>query len=267
MILAVDVRNNLVTMGLREGGTWILVKRFGASATRTADEYAMFMSAAADELMQFDGIDLGCAWISSVVPSLTPVIAEAVKTAFGLDSRIIGPGVRTGLKIRTDLPSEVGTDLVCAAVAARELCAGACIVIDSGVALTFSAINSRGEFEGVVIAPGIEASVRALRKSTAQLPLVNVECPARVIGRTTVQSIQSGILIGYEGMVGRILERMRAELEPGSGAIEVVGTGDELGRSVLAACGHVHFVPTLVLDGIAIIAARCEAESRTSRAL
>jgi type III pantothenate kinase len=256
MILAVDIRNDLVTMGLREGETWILVKKFGAFLSRTSDEYAMFMSAAADELMQFDGIDLKTAWISSVVPLLTPVIAEAVTNAFGICSRLIEPGIRTGLKIRTDLPSELGTDLVCAAVAAREICKEACVVIDSGAALTFSAINAMGEFEGAVIAPGMSSSLRSLRESTAQLPLVKLENPGHVIGRTTVQSIQSGILFGYEGMVGRILERMQAELEPGGEHVEVIGTGDELGRKVLAACGHIHFVPELALDGIAIIAGR-----------
>lgn len=256
MTLAVDIRNDLVTMGLREGETWILVKKFGAAVARTADEYAMFMSAAADELAPLGAMDAKTAWISSVVPILTPVVSEAIATAFGIGCRVIGPGIRTGLKIRTDLPSELGTDLVCAAIAAKELCGGACVVIDSGAALTFSAINAAGEFEGAVIAPGMSSSLRALRESTAQLPLVKLENPVHVIGRTTVQSIQSGILVGYEGMIERILSRMKAELEPDGDRVEVIGTGDDLGRSVLEACGQRRFVPELVLDGIAIIAGR-----------
>ncbi len=257
-VLAVDVRNDLVTCGLGTRGDWRSVRRFGAMTGRSADEYAFLLA------MLAPGGEVGAdrpsaAWISSVVPQLTPVLVEAVRTAFGVAGTfVIGPGTRTGLRIRTDLPAELGSDLVCGAVAARELTDRACIVVDSGAALTFSAINARGEFLGAAIAPGILAATRSLRRSTAQLPDVRIEAPRQIIGRTTVQAMQAGIAAGYEGLVERILDRMSAELDPGgaSGGVDVIGTGDDAGRSLFLSLGSIRFVPDLVLDGIALVAAR-----------
>ncbi len=253
MNLVVDIKNGIVAIGVREEHEWLEVRRFSANLTRTSDEYALLFSSVGEDFFHFEGRSTGPVWISSVVPLLTPIICEAVGMAFGLESRIIGPGVKTGMKVRTDLPSEVGSDLVCACVAARQHVKGACIVVDSGTALTFSAINRAGDFVGVVIAPGIETSASSLRRSTAQLPLVQIRQPERCIGRSTVQSIQSGIFLGYEGLITRIIGKMSAELDPEGAGVSVVGTGDSTGRSILESCGYPDFVPDLGLLGIVLI--------------
>jgi len=264
MLLAIDARNRSVTAALRDGSAWRSIKRFGAAPERSADEYALLLST----LKEKDGGENGAkggidsAWISSVVPALTPRLAEAVAAAFGVEPVVIGPGVRTGVKIRTDQPSELGADLVCAAAAAFELVRGPCIVVDFGVALTFSAVNASGEFLGVAIAPGLGAAAESLRASAAQLPEVRLDFPASAIGRGTASAIQAGILLGYQGLVKGLVERMARELLEDAGgapsgiAATVVGTGDAMGGRLLAACGFERFVPELVLEGISLIASR-----------
>ncbi|HET7839931.1 MAG TPA: type III pantothenate kinase, partial [Rectinemataceae bacterium] len=235
MLLALDARNRSVTVGLRDGGDWLTIRRLGSDRERTADEYALLLQAVR-EAAPASGKAIDSAWISSVVPALTPRLVEAVASAFGLQASVIGPGVRTGVKIRTDLPSEVGSDLVCVAAAARELVKGACVVVDFGAAIAFSAINAAGEFLGAAIAPGIETAQAALRSTAAQIPDVRLEPPRFAIGRNTAASIQSGILLGYSGLVSRLVGLMREELgaahggSGGSSSVDVIGTGDALGR-------------------------------------
>ena len=289
MLLAIDARNRSVTIGLREGSAWRSIKRFGFTPERSADEYALLFStlmeagsgpaaggrgageiggpspgtlASGAEAALAASSMVDSAWIASVVPALTPRLVQAIASAFGVEATVIGPGVRTGVKIRTDQPSELGADLVCAAAAAYYLLHGPCIVVDFGVALTLSAINASGEFLGAAIAPGISAAAESLRASAAQLPEVLLDFPAAAIGRNTAWAIQSGILLGYEGLVRSLVERMSAELFADSGGspsgigAAVIGCGESMGRRLLAACGYERFVPELVLEGVALIASR-----------
>ena len=171
------------------------------------------------------------------MPAFTPRLVEAVASAFGVEALVVGPGVRTGVKIRTDQPSELGADLVCAAAAAFELLRGPCIVVDFGLTLTFSAVNASGEFLGVAIAPGIAAAAEALRASAAQLPEVRLDFPQNAIGRSTTSAIQSGILLGYEGLVQALVRRISEELladaggSPSGIGTEVIGCGDPMGAA------------------------------------
>lgn len=254
MRLLFDLRNGLVSMGLRDADSWLLRRRFSAPPGRTPDEYALLFSVACAALHERVMAEPLSAWISSVVPALTPVIAEALRTAFGVEPSVVGPGIKTGIKLRTEYPTEVGSDLVCLAVGARQRESGSCIVVDSGAALTFSALNRQGEFVGAVIAPGIEGAAGALHTSTAQLPLVSLHSPERVIGRSTVKAIQSGIMVGYHGLVMHILQLMMTELEPGGDAVGVLGSGDDAGRTILARCGVERFIPELALEGLWAIA-------------
>jgi len=274
MLLAIDARNRSVTIGLRDGSEWRSIKRFGFAPERSADEYAFLFSTLTAALPasaarrgenKEGGVSAGAvdsAWIASVVPALTPRLIQAVASAFGVEATVIGPGVRTGVKIRTDQPSELGADLVCAAAAAYDLLHGPCIVVDFGVALTLSAINASGEFLGAAIAPGISAAAESLRASAAQLPEVLLDFPAAAIGRSTASAIQSGILLGYEGLVRSLVERMSAELfadsggSPSGSGAAVIGCGENMGRRLLAACGYDRFVPELVLEGVSLIASR-----------
>ncbi len=251
MLLALDVRNSGIVAGFRQHDQWKTIVRLGAD--RSADELGILLDASARRAGL--GVDEGVreAWISSVVPALTPRVASAVASAFVLEASVVGPGVKTGIKIRTDTPSELGSDIVCSAVAALALAPGACIVVDFGVALVLSAIDSSGGLLGVSIAPGLETAARSLRISAAQIPEVRLDRPRHAIGKNTAQALQSGILLGYGGLVRRLVELMGAELGE---TATIIGTGDEAGRAVMAEAGFGSFVPDLTLDGLAMVAER-----------
>lgn len=255
MLLAVDARNLGTSIGFREEGRWLAVRRFGPALDRGADEFALLMELSASRASPAGRVDR--AVISSVVPASTPILAEAILRAFGVEALVVGPGTRTGVKLRTEFPQELGSDLVCAAAAAYEMAGGPCVVVDSGAALTLSAVGPRCEFLGAAIAPGISRAALSLKASAALIPEVKLDRPSRVIGKSTVQSIQAGVILGYQGLVERLVGLMLAELgEPGAA---VIGTGDEYGREILAAAGYGVFAPDLVLEGLALIEARARA--------
>jgi type III pantothenate kinase len=274
VLLAIDARNRVVKLGFRDGNSWLLVRRFGASPERTADEYALLMGASAEEAARLlrsraegdsDAVAaaatpksiVSSAWISSVVPALTPSLVEAVRERFGLEPGVVGPGTKTGVKIRTDFPSEVGSDLVCASAAAHELVGGPCLIVDLGAVLTVSAVSGQGEFLGCAIAPGLRTAADSLKAVAAQLPEVRLEAPARAIGRSTSQSVQSGVVFGYEGLVRSLVARMGAEVSgPNGPEPELIGSGEASGRAFLSSCGVRRFEPELVLAGLALIARR-----------
>ena len=257
MLLALDARNSGIVAGFRDGDAWKAVVRLGVD--RSADEIGILLEAAAARA----GIGSGTAtasvdeaWLSSVVPALTPRLVHAVREAFGIDASTVGPGTRTGLKIRTDNPAELGSDIVCSCVAARCVAARcatspAVIVVDFEAALVVSAVNAEGELLGASIAPGLETAARSLRVSAAQIPEIRLDVPRRAIGKNTAQSLQSGIVFGYGGLVSRLVELMSAEM---GGSAEVFGTGDDTGRTVLEREGYTRFVPNLALEGLALLA-------------
>lgn len=251
MLLALDVRNSGIVAGFSDGDAWLAIVHLGVD--RSSDELGILLEASARRAGFGAELGISEAWISSVVPALTPRVVAAISSTFGVEASVVGPGIKTGLKIRTDMPSELGSDIVCSAVAAAAAHAGACIVVDFGAALVLSAIDSAGELLGASIAPGLETAARSLRASAAQIPEVRLDQPRRAIGRNTAQALQSGILLGYGGLVRRLVELMTAEL---GGPATVIGTGDETGRMVMAEAGYGLFMPNLALDGLVHIAER-----------
>jgi type III pantothenate kinase len=272
LLLAIDARNRAIAIGFRSGSVWLARHRIAAAPGRLADEYALLLRAFAREAGpsgEAGGARVDSAWLSSVVPSLSVELRAAVASAFGLSCSAVGPGLRTGVRIRTDVPSEVGSDLVCAAAAARELARGACVVVDFDAAVAFSAIGRDGDFLGAAIAPGLGTAAESLRASAALLPAVPMEGPVVAIGRTTAQSIRAGIGIGYLGLVESVVRAQAEELvalgeAESPGAVELLGTGGEEGRALLAALGRGRFVPDLVLEGLAIIAAKNRGAAATA---
>jgi len=265
MLLAIDARNSSINIGIRSGTDWLTVLRL--SPDRTADEYALLMQSA---VARSPGIQINRALIASVVPGLTARLARAVLLAFGREAKLVGPGIRTGLHIRTDVPSELGADIVCSAVAARQLCAEACIVVDFATAISCTALTAKGDLLGVAIAPGMETAARALRTSTAQLSDVLLEAPPGYIGKNTARALQSGLFLGFTGLVRELVGGILSEM---TGPVQLLGTGDEYGRlildrlagqtpgqiGVLPALTVQHwppsrFVPDLALEGLALIA-------------
>ncbi len=221
MLLCIDIGNTNLVFGLWHEHKWQGNWRVRTVPEKMSDEYAiLFKSLLADRGFALE--DVSSAAIASVVPGLKTVFYYLFDRYVGIKPLIIGPGVKTGMSIRIDNPAELGADLVADAVAAYHRVQGACIIVDFGTATTFSAVSGNGDFLGVAIAPGIEVASDALSTRTAQLPHVRLVPPPKVIGTNTVQSMQSGLIFGYIGLVERMICCMREEL--GEKAI-VIATG------------------------------------------
>src|SRR3989475_2892211 len=169
---------------------------------------------------------------------------------FGVTPLVVGPGVRTGMRILYENPKEVGADRICNAIAVYEKHGGPAIVVDFGTATTFTAVSAEGDFLGGAIAPGIGISVDALAEHTAQLPRVELSKPKTVIGRSTVTAMQAGIIFGFVGQVEEIVRRMRAEL---GGKSVTVATGGWAELIVDECRCFDHLDPLLTLEGLRII--------------
>ena len=249
MLLAIEVGNTETTVGVFEDGELARHWRVATVPDRTADELALLLSGLLDhEELDFDSIS-GMA-ISSVVPRLTQSLRDMTARYLRVEPVVVGPGVRTGVPILTDNPREVGADRVVNAVAAFTRYGGPAIVVDFGTATTFDAVSERGELLGVAIAPGIQISVNALAERTAQLGRVELVKPRSVIGRNTIESMQSGIMFGTAGEVDTIVRRMTAEL---GGHAVVVATGG-LAGIMLDVCETLeHHDPWLTLRGLRMV--------------
>ncbi|MCS6799309.1 MAG: type III pantothenate kinase [Myxococcota bacterium] len=221
MLLAVDVGNTNIVLGLYDGERLVHDFRIESARERTADEYLVLIASLLD-LVGVRRDEVSAAVLASVVPALTQTLVEALERGYGCEPLVVGPGVRTGMPVLYDNPREVGADRIVNAVAAYERVRDACIVVDFGTATTFDCISARGEYLGGAIAPGLRIAADALFARAARLPRVEIARPPRVIGRNTVHSIQSGLVHGYVGLVDGMVERIRAEM---GGTVTVLATG------------------------------------------
>lgn len=249
MLLCVSIGNGDIGLGLCELQQWLGHWRIRTVREQTTDEYAILLKA----LLREGGYELTAVTrmvLASVVPPLTPVFTELARQYLGSEPLVVGPGIRTGLRIRIDNPVELGAVLVADAVAAYERFHSACIIADFGTATTFSAVSARGDLEGVSIACGLGVAAEALASRTAQLPRVSLVAPPAAIGKNTVRSMQSGLVYGYVGLVNGIIQRMRGEL---GGEAQVIATGN-LSSIVAPLTPEINVVdPWLTLDGLRII--------------
>jgi type III pantothenate kinase len=252
MILAVNVGNSSTAFGIYRRGEWLSRWRIRTVHERMPDEYSLLFERFLHRL-ELEAADVERLVVASVVPQVTEMIIQIGRADFGSDPLLLGADLDTGIRINTDNPAEVGTDLVANAVAAYQLFHGSCIVIDFGTALSFTAVAEGGVLEGVSIAPGLKYAVRALSQNTAQLPMVQLSQPPAAIGKNTTQSIQSGIIFGYVGMVEAIVDRLKAEL-PGN--VQVVATGGQANIIAPLTQRIDRVEPWLNLDGLRIISER-----------
>jgi type III pantothenate kinase len=188
--------------------------------------------------------------LSTVVPPLHPIWERVCGKLLEKGPMVVGPGIRTGMPVRYENPREVGADRIVNAVAAYELVNGAVIAVDFGTATTFDCVSARGEYLGGAIFPGIHIAMEALFERTSMLHRVEIARPRSVIGRTTTQSIQSGLLFGYAGMVDAMVARIRAEL--GEDA-RVIATGGLAGRIATETKSIERVEPFLTLEGLRIL--------------
>jgi len=222
VLLAVDVGNTHTVIGVFKGDELVDHWRIGTDDRRTPDELAlMFQGFLALHGMSFERHVTGVC-VGSVVPTVTQALREMTRRYFHYNALVVEPGIRTGVPILTDNPKEVGADRIVNAVAAVHLYGGPCVVVDFGTATTFDAVSEKGEYLGGAIAPGIGISVEALSAAGAQLRKVELAKPRNVIGKSTVEALQSGIVYGFAGQIDGIVERMVKEL---GGNARVVATG------------------------------------------
>ncbi len=212
MLLAVNVGNTNTSLGVFRGSDLAHHWRLSSSPRRTADEMAVVFGALLEQAgLSFTNQITG-AVISSVVPTATTALREMVERYFNFPPVVVEPGTRTGLAIATDNPREVGADRIVNALAAFHRYGGPCIVIDFGTATTYDVVSERGEFLGGAIAPGVQISNAALSASTARLPQVELHPPHSVIGKNTVEAIQSALVYGSAAEADGMVQRIREEL-------------------------------------------------------
>lgn len=249
MLLALDVGNTNIVLGVFKGEDLRTHFRLSTSRNRTADEYGLEILS----ILKYAGIsqsDIDSVVISTVVPPLTDTLIEMSKKYFGSEALFIDPGVKVGMNIKYENPREVGADRIVNAVAAYALYGGPVIVVDFGTATTFCAINDKAEYLGGAIVPGIGISMEALFRAAAKLPRVQFKKPRRVIGKNTVESIQSGMYWGYVAQVDGMVSRFKAEL---GGEPKVIATGG-LASLIAEDSETIHEVcPLLTLEGLRII--------------
>jgi len=252
MHLCIDVGNTNIVLGLWKDGKWVSHWRVRTVREQMPDEYAMLLKA----LLRDSGYEMSeitRAVIASVVPPLTTVFTELFSRYLEAEPLVVGPGVRTGVRIRIDNPVELGADLVANAVAAYQRFRAACIIVDFGTATTFSAVSSEGDFLGVAIALGLGVAAEALASRTAQLPRVSLLPPPAAIGKNTTHSMQSGLIFGYVGLVEGLIRRIRSELD---GEAQVVATGG-LSQVLAPLTDEIDAVdPWLTLEGLRLISER-----------
>jgi type III pantothenate kinase len=255
MLLTLDVGNTNTVLGLYRFASDELITHWRVSTlrTQTADEYGvLFLNLFA--MRKVEATEVSAIIISSVVPPLESTLRQVCERYFNLKPMFVEPGIKTGMPILVDNPTEVGADRLVNSVAAFARYGGPCIVVDFGTATTFDMVSAKGEYLGGAIAPGLAISAEALFARAARLSRVDVKKPAKVVGTNTVAAVQSGLYFGYIGLVDGILERIVNETRgPDSPAPKVIATGG-LAHLIVDDSRFIETVDDmLTLDGLRLI--------------
>jgi type III pantothenate kinase len=255
MLLAFDVGNTEIVLGVFEDGKLLKNWRMETYNNKSADEYGMMLS----QLFKYEDLDsshVDDVIISTVVPSMLYTLQHMTVKYFKVRPIIVGPGIKTGLRVRYDNPEQVGSDRIVNAVAALVKYGGPVVLVDFGTATTFCAVTDDWEYLGGAIAPGLKISSEALFEKTAKLPKVELEDPGSTIGKNTIEGIQSGLVYGHMGVVENICHRMKKELEEYTNSkspVKVIATGG-VATMIQKGVGCIDVVDKmLTLDGLSII--------------
>ncbi len=249
MVLAVDIGNSNIVLGCFEGEEIRFVERLSTNQNSTALEYTVLIKTIL-ELNNMSGCSFDGAIISSVVPSVTHTIKEAVMRLTGQSAMIVGPGMKTGLKIMLDNPAQLGSDRVADAVAAINNYPCPLIIIDMGTATTISVIDNEKKFLGGMIIPGLRVSLDSLANRTSQLPKISLDPPKKVVGTNTVDCMKSGIIYSNASSIDGIIGRIEEELGENC---TVISTGG-LSNTIIPFCKrNIIIDEQLLLKGLMII--------------
>ena len=246
MLLAIEQGNTNTLFAVHDGESWIAQWRAATESTRTADEYAVWLS----QLLNMSNLklsDLDACIVSSVVPQSIFNLRNLSRRYLHVEPLVVGENAELGVEVRIDKPSEAGADRLVNAIGAHIVYPGPLIVIDSGTATTFDLIGADGGFEGGVITPGINLSIKALHEAAAKLPRIAIQRPAKVIGTDTIGAMQSGVFWGYVAMIEGLIARIKAER---GDHLTVVATGGVASLFEGATSSIDHFDPDLTIRGL-----------------
>ncbi len=250
MILVIDVGNTNMTLGVYAGETAEATFRMMTKTPRTSDEYGVIIT----QLLKNQDIDvskLEGSIIASVVPDVMHSLTSALIRYTKTKPLIVGPGVKTGIKVVTEEPRAIGADRIVDAVAAYEKYGGPVLVLDFGTATTYDLITEKGEFAAGITAPGIRISSEALWKETAKLPNIEIKKPKSILAQETISSMQAGLMYGQIGQTEYIIKKVKEE--SGLDNLKVVATGG-LGRIISDETDAIDIYDSaLTLDGLRII--------------
>src|SRR5438876_5215286 len=249
VLLAIDTGNTETVVGVFRGDELSLHWRSSTREDRTADELTLLIGG----FLEREGLtlrsDVDGMVVASVVPAQTQALREVARNAFAFAPVVVEPGTRTGISILYDNPKDVGADRIANAAAAYSKFGGPAIVVDFGTATTFDIVSAEGDYLGRVIFPGLRISALARFEAAARLPMVEILPPRTVIARSTVESVQAGLVLGTASMVDGMVERIVKEL----GHSSVIATGG-LADLIVAQCASVqHHEPWLTLEGLRLI--------------
>ncbi len=259
MLLAIDIGNTNITLGVWNGRNWEQKWRLHTNQAQTADEYGVTLTALLRETQLLAHIDR--AIMTSVVPVLTQTFTQLTAKYLNLDILNVTSDLDLGIAIMTEVPSAVGADRLVNAVAANNLFPGPSIVIDMGTATKFDVVSANQEFLGGVITPGLGLAADALVSRAAKLTSVSLEAPSQAIGRNTVEAMQSGLIFGYVALIEGILERLKKEHPDNDQPITILGTGGLINLITPHTTVINHVDPWLTLTGLRLIEEKLTADS------
>lgn len=249
MLMTIDIGNTQIVFGIFLGEQLQVSWRLASDLQRTADEYAMFIEQALSR-NRLDRLGVNNVIIASASPYLQSTIEAALNLTSLPSPIIVGPGIKTRLRIRFEPPTELGGDRIANSVAAYYLYGqGPAIVVDFGTATVFDVISAKGEYLGGVLTPGIRIAAEALTNKASRIPRVDFVLPPQVIGRTSAQALQSGLLYGHVDLLNGLLQRIKAEIGPA----KVIATGDEAKQFAALTQQLDIITPHLTLQGLRLL--------------
>ena len=250
MLLALDVGNTNITIGVFDGEKLLRTLRVTTKLPRTSDEYGILIKS----LLRENDIDpdrIDATIVSSVVPAVMYSLRNGLYKYFHVEPLIVEPGIKTGIRIVTDHPAQIGADRIVDAVGAYEKYGGPVLVLDFGTATTYDLVDDKGQFVSVIIAPGIRTSGKALWQDAAKLPEIEIKKPKSILAKETISSMQAGLVYGQIGQTEYIIKKVREE--SGFDNLKVVATGG-LGAMIAAETKAIDiYDANLTLDGMRLI--------------